>query len=1420
MPSDDEIKVQEETTVSEEGKTAAEVEEQKEPPFIPDPNDTTLYDQLDESFKQLKTQTININTLFDPEIRKLNSSDPKYQAERERIKDSLDYVMYDSMDSLVRNKRADNLDDMMDTYRGVMALWMLGSIEGMTIQKIQQMDPKELRETYMPMFEKTIRENSMSMKPYKDDPKYSASLEKSEAEREKANEAYRQKRDENSAYWGQVMANAYAKMSKVKIVAPGELKSIDDVTNTLGSETGFVLGVSTHLRSFMASGSLYGGHKFKDTFEKRGRELTKPEGDAANMGTFGKHMSATSGFMDRLRIAESYNEALYSFYSSEDYLQATMQKLALENQFSPSVNGKTLETLGKAKSYKGKETEARNDRKLAEKMIVQRDSKSYKKYMELPDDQKLTKSELDKLNKTNLATLRQEDHKLYMKTIIALDTLFEGSMLVIRDEIAAYRNKMEELRQAEEQKRAEQEKLERKNRWEEELKKRDEIIRKAMEEDRKEREHIERLMIKQCQERVDKVNIETKTALTSLNNTWHDIPEMDKRMNGDIATKENGYIDISKVVDPVHLFSHYDIEFYPLQKAQEDAIDHNPGSGWMTDQYCGKGFYYQFSVTDPEHPDKMIGMKEYLDNMNIANHIYDRNHDSSEYIGAVFTYAALHPDKMKIAFTPLKAEKGEKLYDSNFMTIKVSKEKQEPVPINLMDARTFSKTKAEEDKQKMLEERRQRQKEYHEAVQEHLKAVQMNEVHDYWNMTAKENVKAKENKLKFEEKMNSELSEIQEREEKEQITLDEETRRLQEQKEKEFKEYQKEQAERIKAHRDELRAEMDKLKELKTKIGKMIEEAEQKALDMDEKSQREAVELDKQINKMLLEDVKKHKENLKKIEILDYQSYDYQKTEIKNLKADAKIDSKKMEELKTKAIGEALKSVQEKQDEKEKQDAQAYEKNKEEAEEQRKKEAEEQRKIEEEKRRKQEEEERKKKIQELKDQQKREAEKQRKIDEKQKELENLKRELEQKEKNIQEQEKELDKNEEIIKNAKAGDKIIEVPQHPDKADENALKGEKEPEIKRTNTIDRLNLEAEKLNQSLDRISIGKDQDLEGLNNFGGADNDQLNNEFETMKKSMAGLNKKNWFGTGSVSHELQRIKDLNERLISVTETLNSQYTLGYDVAKAEKLRTSLVTKLKEACEDYMAEKKKGRWKDTSKEDWRPNTPAGRRRYEAAMAIANTCNQYLETAKELGKLPKQEPTLSDSVIDPLNPKDWLDQLKSISGKKAPGNVKKVTEEVKNCVLGYLTAKSVQMALKNAKPDDVSFEHAMASVTFDENAENIKKSAGFQKLVEGLTDNNWEQTYKFGQKALSHDGATIFSEYIKGFTEKKKVTENDKKQTVKDRIKAINDKIAAEKQGMIKTKPKTKADIKENMGNAYQEDNVKGKVEHIQRGINKK
>lgn len=91
---------------------------------------------------------------------------------------------------------------------------------------------------------------------------------------------------------------------------------------------------------------------------------------------------------------------------------------------------------------------------------------------------------------------------------------------------------------------------------------------------------------------------------------------------------------------------------------------------------------------------------------------------------------------------------------------------------------------------------------------------------------------------------------------------------------------------------------------------------------------------------------------------------------------------------------------------------------------------------------------------------------------------------------------------------------------------------------------------------------------------------------------------------GGQSTEMQKVQSAVDEFMLFCENPDAPQFAGINEA-------DLLEKLKGASQNYIAEKKKGRWRNTDAPNWRPNTEMGRKRYEAVLGILDVVNERLD-----------------------------------------------------------------------------------------------------------------------------------------------------------------------------------------------------------------
>lgn len=99
---------------------------------------------------------------------------------------------------------------------------------------------------------------------------------------------------------------------------------------------------------------------------------------------------------------------------------------------------------------------------------------------------------------------------------------------------------------------------------------------------------------------------------------------------------------------------------------------------------------------------------------------------------------------------------------------------------------------------------------------------------------------------------------------------------------------------------------------------------------------------------------------------------------------------------------------------------------------------------------------------------------------------------------------------------------------------------------------------------------------------------------------------------------------------------------------------TLLNNLKKSAQEYIAEKKKGRWGNTDAPDWRPNTEMGKKRYEAVLGILQVVQERLEQLAD----QKSMDAYTSSVKAPADAA--ADQVKGVPDAAADAPAEKAKE----------------------------------------------------------------------------------------------------------------------------------------------------------------
>lgn len=106
------------------------------------------------------------------------------------------------------------------------------------------------------------------------------------------------------------------------------------------------------------------------------------------------------------------------------------------------------------------------------------------------------------------------------------------------------------------------------------------------------------------------------------------------------------------------------------------------------------------------------------------------------------------------------------------------------------------------------------------------------------------------------------------------------------------------------------------------------------------------------------------------------------------------------------------------------------------------------------------------------------------------------------------------------------------------------------------------------------------------------------------------LNKKHRipFIGGGTSDELQTVKNAIELYKNFCDDPNNPEFTGLT-------ETSLLKSIKKAAEEYIEKKKENRWKDTTREDWTPNTRMGTERYLGVKGVLKTATDRIKEIED-------------------------------------------------------------------------------------------------------------------------------------------------------------------------------------------------------------
>ena len=124
------------------------------------------------------------------------------------------------------------------------------------------------------------------------------------------------------------------------------------------------------------------------------------------------------------------------------------------------------------------------------------------------------------------------------------------------------------------------------------------------------------------------------------------------------------------------------------------------------------------------------------------------------------------------------------------------------------------------------------------------------------------------------------------------------------------------------------------------------------------------------------------------------------------------------------------------------------------------------------------------------------------------------------------------------------------------------------------------------------------------------------------------LKDKGLFGKRGSSNEHGALVTAADDLQKLTEARSKS---AEDSEKLREEHIKALQKAKKAAEDYIAEKKKHGWGDTSSPDWRPLSPMGKLRYEAALNLLNYADEQLESEMYLEEEKSQDSPETENEI---------------------------------------------------------------------------------------------------------------------------------------------------------------------------------------------
>lgn len=124
------------------------------------------------------------------------------------------------------------------------------------------------------------------------------------------------------------------------------------------------------------------------------------------------------------------------------------------------------------------------------------------------------------------------------------------------------------------------------------------------------------------------------------------------------------------------------------------------------------------------------------------------------------------------------------------------------------------------------------------------------------------------------------------------------------------------------------------------------------------------------------------------------------------------------------------------------------------------------------------------------------------------------------------------------------------------------------------------------------------------------------------------LKDKGLFGKRGSSDEHGALVNTADDLLKLTRE-RAKSEENYEKLRGEHIEA--LKKAKAAAETYISEKKKNGWGDTSSPDWRPLSPMGKLRYEAALKILEYADEHLEAERLIdAENEKGAPELEDDL----------------------------------------------------------------------------------------------------------------------------------------------------------------------------------------------